>query len=1507
MNKSTLKRVLSCTLALILLLPTMLTPASAMSAISDTDVGAAFVSATANNDNYGTGAGDDEDPGEPEETTDALQGDETIQPGDGEEAVIAANAVAPVAALLEEVGELASIDDGNIRVTVDTGMNITVFRNDGTKAAPVWTPMTSSIENMGASGGTAVTGGAAWANALPWSTGTGTAAANHHTNAAKILSGKTGYVTTWTGTGSRNANGNDQFEALLTDDFTVTSFALTADVKTHFGTGNRLTVVGKNDDYDLERTLIIETANSDPGVVAVSTFYKYTGLAPAGLAVTKFVENNFKIEDVTPERRFGNDIDSGVWTFQGSGTEWGRDYVMPVFDTMGVGNCVNFTATFSGLPGTNATSRNNWHWAVAGSVPYNNYFGTNVGLGLGSFMPYHVYGLELPTRGSGITNNHNVAYAWVGWPGRVLAPDKNEYIGTSFVAVHNGDFYKANQMYSSAMSKLDMSWCSEPINDLLTMPSSADMPAWAWAPLWETWGYGTNFNPGNIMDLVGEFQQLGIESVTLDDRWYARTDASGEGMYLPDLNLWALTLSRLNAYQWKDPENIAKYNGVTLTTANVEEGKKVIRAFNDYMHEHGIKVVAWVMTSVARAGSSPLLAAHPDWYARNATGGLVNGGSTTSFLCLGNTGVINEFTDYFCNLIFDEYAFDGLKGDSIQGHPPCYATGHGHDGDPEACMRGSGPFYKMIYDKANLIRGASDTLSGPITDPEQTAVIMNCNCGSPHNYFNYSGVNRPVPGDHLGSRQTRYLLKSFKGFYGADFPVVGDHLMLSIITNTNDSVRRPGPVDYISHVGTGAVLDTKYVTDKFNPMQGSMPDVYPEMKMRYPWDANSHDNHLTDDRFEWDDMYNWFNLYSYISLSSKEMIGEAYKYAFDYPEGYAYKDGPSDRYFSFFATSNAVTRGSQGFKSNSAVAVDPWGSGYISSNTFSGDVELRELKPGAVYEITNVETGERLGGGLVTANAEGKAILTGINFITGVILKASEVRSYQVFGTVKGAAGVALPGTALTLYDGDGNQVGASVMTGPDGAYRFVFATPGTGYYVKATAWNGSQKTDASFAITTADVERNISFDDLEIEWSYNITGRFYYNNTGTTAQRPPANVLIQVVDTVTGDIVATAWRPSSANAGYVTNSIPPSDHDLVIVVSNVANYARYESEPFKITDSDLVMNITLLRIFNISGKVTAEDAPGGLADATVQLLDEADKPVGDPVTTNAAGDYTIVGATAGTYKISVKKDDYVDGMIAQWTIPATNTANVTGRNIDLALFKGKADAWIEGAAEAYVDEPIEFAIMLRANEILPNANAFSVKVTVSNLAYRGDYEVLAGFNMLKAPIWKEQDDGSFQAIFMFYQTGQGINFDGDSVLLKLSFEAVGAGEAALTLDEVYVTTQVDKASETEKTFAFIAVRHRKVVTEIIDIPDPIAIYSIYDLNKDGEIDLLDISIALRAFLIKESDDEWDEGFSVDKLGKAITAALCDVNGDGEVDMLDIADILAHFGPAPPQYIDSRI
>ena len=60
--------------------------------------------------------------------------------------------------------------------------------------------------------------------------------------------------------------------------------------------------------------------------------------------------------------------------------------------------------------------------------------------------------------------------------------------------------------------------------------------------------------------------------------------------------------------------------------------------------------------------------------------------------------------------------------------------------------------------------------------------------------------------------------------------------------------------------------------------------------------------------------------------------------------------------------------------------------------------------------------------------------------------------------------------------------------------------------------------------------------------------------------------------------------------------------------------------------------------------------------------------------------------------------------------------------------------------------------------------------------------------------------------------------------------------------------------------------------------------YSPYDLNKDGLVDLLDLTYALQFLLMNSTNPDWDAK------GK-----LADFNDDGVVDVADLILILANY------------
>ena len=395
----------------------------------------------------------------------------------------------------------------------------------------------------------------------------------------------------------------------------------------------------------------------------------------------------------------------------------------------------------------------------------------------------------------------------------------------------------------------------------------------------------------------------------------------GEGNYLSIPGKWI---------------NVANYFGLPLSGPFDYEGTaKVVRAWCDYLHEKGFKTAAWCMPmsiylhpgsdtgwSAAVPGTGAVISgrniqidtqfteAFPDYLItaneveydpvthqlmegqprpqyRRQTGYYPQNG--TGELCLGNPRVLNEYTTYFANLIFDTYGFDGLKIDTQWGTQQCFAKGHGHDGNPNAGFENYSLFWKLIYDKGKAILGE---------DPW----MKHCQCGTMMNFFTQNGTNRPITGDPGSSnvRKARYSIKMWKGLYGDNCTAVSDH-----VSNFGRRAK--------SLMAAGYVMESLL-------WSSSHADLSNEQVLKYmPLAVEEGMN--------------------------KGYFMDEYKFGFDFPEGLAYaRPDKLTTYFSFFASSAPVSS----FTGGSAYA-----GGGETTMTYSGSAELRGLVPGRLYLVSD--------------------------------------------------------------------------------------------------------------------------------------------------------------------------------------------------------------------------------------------------------------------------------------------------------------------------------------------------------------------------------------------------------------------------------------------------------------------------------------------------------------------------------------------------------------------------
>lgn len=771
---------------------------------------------------------------------------------------------------------VAQLDGEGISVEVDSSTSMTVFlvKPDGTRVQLTEKP---TIPN-------------------PWSRWT------PENTASPVLSSLSGHVRL----------GTDASNEAAVDDFEFVEAKNEKNVITWFGRGDRLTVTGYSPSLDLTRIIVIETAYGHPGMVSVQSKYRYDG--EGSLEIYKFVENNYKIVGEPLPKVIPDKVEAPLWSWQGSAIRWGADHLLPVYDRMGTG--VASPPEAKKPHNRDLVARNNNFWSTNGGVPFLDFYSLKGGIGIGSAMPYFLWGMEMPVKGSGIEGKHDTAYTWIGWPGRVLESGVLTEVGTSIVVAHEGDFFNGLKIYSDAMKK--HAHCDIPLESL---------PDWAWAPHWETWGYTEGFYPEIVLAMIPELKELGIKSITLDAGWYQRDHISGEGMY------------------GVDPKKYERVGG--------------FKAFIDALHAEGFKVLGWAMGSVARLDpetlTSILMEQHPDWFISESPDSLVPASMTGYFptrdcydLCLGNPEVLDAYTTFIVDRFIREYDLDGFKFDSVWGTQLCHALGHGHDDDPEASIKNWSEFYRLIYEKAKAIK------------PD--VMIINCSCGTVMPYYQYNSSNWPIPGDVVGARALRYWVKAYKAMYTPDWPVLSDHLQRTF-SGSGDA-----PIRWDSIFGTGTVLDTKYITEKYGPINERASR---EVRMTYPGDED-----YGTTRYKFDEFQKWFGLYNEMQLSRGEFIGDLYVYGFDYPEAYVIKKDDAMHY-AFYTTNNSLEEFRQG---KYTPIIDPW------EEVYQGSIELRGLEEGKLYRVIDYVNGVDYG--LVV----GPTARLDVEFTNSLLLKAYPVR-----------------------------------------------------------------------------------------------------------------------------------------------------------------------------------------------------------------------------------------------------------------------------------------------------------------------------------------------------------------------------------------------------------------------------------------------------------------------------------------------------------------------------------
>ena len=296
-----------------------------------------------------------------------------------------------------------------------------------------------------------------------------------------------------------------------------------------------------------------------------------------------------------------------------------------------------------------------------------------------------------------------------------LAPGESLKTFRTFVAVHQGDYFRTLVAYRQFMMKQGTHMAAPPQSGT--------------GAIWCAWGYGRTVQPKQVYDTLATAKDLGFVWVTLDDGWQN------------DYGDWKL-----------DPKKFPN-------------GDSDMKALVDRIHQEGFRAQLW-WSPLSAVPDSELLHDHPDYALLNRDGTRRRISWWNSYyLCPADRRVVQYHSELVKKILVD-WGFDGLKldGQHMNGVPACYNPAH-HHAQPEDSVEELPEFFRAIYETAQAVKPG--------------ALVEFCPCGTSFSFFTMPYFNMSVASDPTSSFQVRTKGKTLKALMGDSIPFFGDHVELS--------------------------------------------------------------------------------------------------------------------------------------------------------------------------------------------------------------------------------------------------------------------------------------------------------------------------------------------------------------------------------------------------------------------------------------------------------------------------------------------------------------------------------------------------------------------------------------------------------------------------------------------------------------------------------------------------------------------------------------------------------
>jgi alpha-galactosidase len=477
-------------------------------------------------------------------------------------------------------------------------------------------------------------------------------------------------------------------ETVTTADKLWTGFLQTSQkherTKDSFGEGERLTVEGKSG--TLTKIVSVTVYDDFPAMAFFDVQYTNTGTSK--LDIKSWSNNAYTVNAQGGVGR------PAFWSYQSGSYEKRPNWILPLHTKFRQDN----------YQGMNADD-------YGGGTPVIDVWRRDVGIAVGHVEPRPKL-VSLPV------SMPDPAHARVGirfTKDASLRPGESFHTFRTFVAIHQGDYFRALSDYRRFMMKQGFQMATAPDD--------------AFGAIWCAWGYGRTVQPQQVYGSLPTAKRLGFTWVTLDDGW------------------------QNNVGDWQ------------LDRKKFPNGDADIKALVDRIHQEGFKAQLW-WSPLSAVPDSELLRDHSDYELLNRDGSTRKVSWWNSYyLCPADRRVV-EYHKALVRKILVDWGFDGLKldGQDMNGVPACYNPAH-HHAQPEESVEALPDLFKAIYDTAQSVKPGT--------------LVEFCPCGTAFSFFTMPHFNMSVASDPKGSFQVRSKAKTLKALMGDDVPFFGDHVELS--------------------------------------------------------------------------------------------------------------------------------------------------------------------------------------------------------------------------------------------------------------------------------------------------------------------------------------------------------------------------------------------------------------------------------------------------------------------------------------------------------------------------------------------------------------------------------------------------------------------------------------------------------------------------------------------------------------------------------------------------------